>query len=206
MTAAELQAAALTMALDLVARHEGCHLHAYPDPLSPLGKALGARGIDHCGRTGEIPAHLLRLDGAPWTIGYGATGPDVVRGAAWSQQHARARLQEDLRRFYDLAERTWPGTKQLRAPAQAALISLVYNRGGRLERDPRDQLDRRREMRDLVALVAMRDYAGMANAIRGMKRLWAGQGVAGLLRRRDEEAALCDRAARETTAAGGVIA
>lgn len=204
MTAAELQAAALALALDLVARHEGCYLHAYPDPLSPLGKALGARGIEHCGRTGEIPAHLLRLDGAPWTIGYGATGADVVPGASWSQQHARARLEGDLQRFHNLAERTWPGTKALRAPAQAALIGLVYNRGGRLERDPRDPLDRRREMRELVALVAMRDYAGIANAIRSMKRLWAGQGVAGLLRRRDDEAALCDRAARETAAAGVV--
>lgn len=184
----------LRMAANFIAAHESCFLHAYPDPMSLLGKAIGARGINNCGRTGKLPDGLAHLAGDPWTCGYGATGPDVVRGTMWSQQHARARFEQDLRRFYDLAERTWPGTKNLEASAQVALISLAYNRGGGLQRDPRDQLDRRREMRELVALVAARDYAGMARAIRSMKRLWENQELGGLVKRREEEAALCDRA------------
>lgn len=195
------QQSVLVAAAAFIATHEGCFLHAYPDPDSPLGKKLGQRGIDHCGRTGEIPVALSHLSGDPWTCGYGATGDDVTRTTVWSQQHARARFEQDLTRFYDRAERTWPGTKNLHELAQVALISLVYNRGGSLQRDPRDQLDRRREMRDLVALVAMRDYAGMARAIRSMKRLWEGQRLDGLITRREEEAALCDRAAQLTAAA-----
>jgi lysozyme len=50
---------------------EGCSLHAYPDP------ATG---------------------GAPWTIGYGATGPDIKPGMVWTQAQADARLNTDLAR------------------------------------------------------------------------------------------------------------
>ena len=48
---------------------EGCRLSAYPDPAS---------------------------GGAPWTIGYGHTGPDVVPGLTITQQQADALLQKDV--------------------------------------------------------------------------------------------------------------
>lgn len=51
---------------------ESCKLEAYPDP------ATG---------------------GAPWTIGWGHTGPEVKPGLKWTQGKADAVFLEDLKRF-----------------------------------------------------------------------------------------------------------
>lgn len=51
---------------------ESCRLTAYPDP-----------------GTG----------GAPWTIGWGHTGPEVVKGRTWTQAHADAVFAQDLAKF-----------------------------------------------------------------------------------------------------------
>lgn len=203
MTSLEQQAREL--AADAIAGEEGCKLHAYPDPRSAMGKALGPRGCDDVGRTGRIPASVEGLSADPWTIGYGATGDDVRRGTVWSQQHADARFVEDLARFHDKAERAWPGMKTLHPAAQAALISLAYNRGTGLKRDTSDPLDRRREMRDLVPAVVSRDYIRMAELIESMCRIWAGERMGGLIARRKREADLCRRAARETRRPGVAI-
>ena len=126
-----------------------------------------------------------------WTIGYGHTGPDVKQGTVWSRQHAehmfKQRLVQDLARV----KATWPGASLLHPAAQAALISLVYNRGADLTKKVRDPLDRRREMRELRGAIAARDYGRMAELFRNMKRLWVGTGQDGLLKRRDAEADLC---------------
>lgn len=188
-----------------ITHDEGQHLHAYPDPRSPMGLALGQRGIDHIGRTGQVPANVAHLSGDPWTIGKGITGDDVRRGTAWSQQHADMRFAELLVQFHDKAERAWPGMKTLHPAAQAALISLAYNRGTSLTRDLADPLDRRREMRDLVPAVVMRDYNRMADLIESMCRIWANERQGGLLKRRKSEADLCRRAARETRTPGVTI-
>lgn len=93
----------------------------------------------------------------------------------------------------------FPGLDSLPADAAGALVSLVFNRGPAMEGD------RRREM------VRIRSYvlenakcrnaecrnaclAGIAKQLRAMKRLWYGQGLEGLLRRRDAEAALVENA------------
>lgn len=187
------------MAAELITSEEGQHLHAYPDPRSAMGVALGQRGIDHVGRTGMVPAGVEGLSGDPWTIGKGITGPDVRRGTVWSQQHADSRFAELLKEFHDKAERAWPGMKTLHPAAQAALISLAYNRGTALKRDLSDPLDRRREMRELVPAVVQRDYKRMADLFESMTRIWAGERMGGLLKRRKAEAELCRRAARETS-------
>lgn len=202
MTPIEQQAREL--AADLIAGEEGCHLHAYPDPRSPMGLALGKRGSDEVGRTGRVPASVAHLSGDPWTIGRGATGPDIRQGTVWSQQHADARFIADLGRFHDAAERAWPGMRTLHPAAQAALISLAYNRGTGMARDTKDPLDRRREMRDLRPAVVKRDYALMAELIDSMQRIWKGERMGGLITRRMREAEMCRRAARETAARPGV--
>ena len=56
----------------LIQHFEGCKLKAYPDP-----------------GTG----------GAPWTIGWGTTGPDIHQGLIWTQAQADARFEADLARF-----------------------------------------------------------------------------------------------------------
>jgi hypothetical protein len=84
-----------------------------------------------------------------------------------------------------------------------ALVSLVYNRGTDL------QGDRRREMKAIhdAIINSARNEEGedlkvrqnnllrfIASQFRAMKRIWAGQGLDGLLHRRDAEAALVESA------------
>jgi lysozyme len=76
---------------------EGCYLHAYPDPASPLAKALQAAGLWlNALKTGVIPPALLKLSGGPWTIGVGHTGPEVRYGLVWTQDQADAQLLADV--------------------------------------------------------------------------------------------------------------
>lgn len=92
-----------------------------------------------------------------------------------------------LARFYALTERTYPGLRELRPNAQAALLSVVFNRGSSLVGG------NRREMRDIKALVPRKDYAGMAGELRSMERIWRGTDVGpGLIRRREAEAKLME--------------
>lgn len=94
-----------------------------------------------------------------------------------------------LTKFWQLTARTYPGFDSLHPNAQAALVSLVFNRGNSLVGD------RRREMRAIRDLVPLRDYAGIAAQIRAMKRIWRGTDIErGMNRRRDAEAALVESA------------
>lgn len=91
---------AIAIAAALARKWEGCRLTAYPDP------ATG---------------------GDPWTIGYGATGPGIRKGVAWTQQQADKRLEQDVTRVVD-------GVRRLltRAPTDnqlGAMASLAYNIG-----------------------------------------------------------------------------
>lgn len=80
----------------------------------------------------------------------------------------------------------FPGLDKLPLDAQGALVSLVYNRGTSMVGD------RRKEMRAIRDAVPKGDLQEIAKQIRAMKRLWAGQGLDGLLKRRDAEAALVE--------------
>lgn len=93
-------------------------------------------------------------------------------------------FQSTLPRFAASTLKTFPGVDQLHPDAQAALLSLVYNRGTSLRGSSR------REMAAIRPLVAVQDYPGIAEKIREMKRLWVDQGLPGLLKRRDDEADL----------------
>lgn len=84
--------------------------------------------------------------------------------------------------------RVYPGADRLLADAQAALLSLVFNRGTAMAGD------RRREMRAIVSLVAARDLAGIAAQLRSMKRLWDPKVLPGLIKRREAEAAMVESA------------
>ena len=72
--------------------------------------------------------------------------------------------------------------------AQAALLSIVYNRGNSLAGD------RRREMKNIVALVSAGNLRGIAAEIRSMKRLWTTPDTKGLVIRREKEAVLVENA------------
>ena len=87
--------------LELMHYYEQCRLTAYPDP------ATG---------------------GAPWTVGYGDTAPDVKPGLVITQQEADDRFANRLAREFE------PGVSRLltRDPKQGqfdAFVSLAYNIG-----------------------------------------------------------------------------
>lgn len=97
---------------------EGCELRAYPDPASPL--AVWKRA-----NPGHTPPGTL--SGAPWTVGYGATSPDIGPTTVWTQAEADADLVRRAagltRRVCELAPRTLPDA------CLAALVSFAYNLG-----------------------------------------------------------------------------
>jgi GH24 family phage-related lysozyme (muramidase) len=86
---------------------EGCRLSAYPDPAS---------------------------GGAPWTIGYGHTGAEVVPGLTITQEQAEAWLEQDAAEAAGAVERLLSGVA-LTPRQRDALISFCFNVGaGALER------------------------------------------------------------------------
>lgn len=88
-------------------------------------------------------------------------------------------------------QKAYPGVENLKADAQAALVSLVYNRGASFNGDSR------REMAAIRPLVQRKAYAEIAEQIISMKRLWEDRGLDGLLRRREDEAHLIRHAQRD---------
>lgn len=82
----------------------------------------------------------------------------------------------------------YPDVAKLPPDAQGALLSLVYNRGNSLDGD------RRREMKNIAALVTAGNLPGIAAQIRSMKRLWVTAATKGLVIRREKEAVLVENA------------
>lgn len=128
---------------------ESCSLSAYPDP------ATG---------------------GAPWTIGWGHTGPEVVPGLVWTQSKADAQLLVDL----SARELTvsCAVTGDVDQGQFDALVDFVYNLGaGNFEGST------------LLKLVNAGDMSGAAAQFARWNRA-AGKPMRGLTRRRAAEAAL----------------
>ncbi len=90
----------LEVALPFTKGNEGCVLTAYPDPVS---------------------------NGEPWTIGYGATGPNIREGLVWTQEQADADLSARL----TVIGNTILGHSKcaLNDNQLAALCDFAYNEG-----------------------------------------------------------------------------
>lgn len=86
--------------LAFIKKFEACKLKAYPDP-----------------KTG----------GAPWTVGWGATGVGVGPGTEWTQQQADARLTEDVSLRETLVNNAV--TVPLTQGQFDAMVSIVFNVG-----------------------------------------------------------------------------
>ena len=93
-------AAVLAIAAPLVAKWEGVRYAPYPDP------ATG---------------------GAPWTVCYGHTGPDVKPGQSYTKADCDALLQADMAEADAIVRRCIP-VPMLRH-VEAALVSAVFNIG-----------------------------------------------------------------------------
>jgi GH24 family phage-related lysozyme (muramidase) len=90
----------------LLKNWEGCRLRAYPDPAS---------------------------GGAPWTIGYGHTGAEVVPGLTITQEQAETWLKQDVDEAAGAVDRLLSGIT-LTARQRESLISFCFNVGaGALE-------------------------------------------------------------------------
>lgn len=81
---------------------EGCKLVAYPDPGS--------------------------VDGKPWTIGWGSTGPGIAKGTVWTQAQADARFEQDLVKYADEVSAAI-GSAPTTQDQFDALVSFHYNTG-----------------------------------------------------------------------------
>jgi GH24 family phage-related lysozyme (muramidase) len=96
----------LAPALKLIKEFEGCHLEAYPDPLS---------------------------GGEPWTIGYGTTrygdGRPVKRGDRINAVEADMLLRLEVDRIAAKLRSTVPCWIEISDPQKCALISFAYNLG-----------------------------------------------------------------------------
>lgn len=64
--------------------------------------------------------------GGVWTIGYGCTGPDVVKGLSITAEEAEKRLHEKLLGFYHLDDYI---SEHVNDNQYSALICLAYNIG-----------------------------------------------------------------------------
>jgi len=93
-------------------------------------------------------------------------------------------VKSSLPRYYAMTKKIYPNMDLLNDDTKGALVSVVYNRGNRLEGDSRA------EMRAIVDLIATQDYEGIAEQIEKSKRLWEGKGLDGLVTRRESEADL----------------
>lgn len=141
--------------IDLIRRFEGCArlradglFEAYPDP------ATG---------------------GAPWTIGWGATGPGIAQGTVWTQAQCDERLDKDLVRYADEVSKAIGGSAT--TPNQFdAMVSFHYNTGaiGRAT---------------LTEKHIAGDHSGAAREFPRWNRA-GGKILSGLTRRRAAEAAL----------------
>jgi GH24 family phage-related lysozyme (muramidase) len=113
--------------------------------------------------------------GDPWTIGWGATGPDVNPDTVWTQAECDARLEADLVRFAAEVAREL-GDSRTSQQQFDALVSFHYNTGaiGRAT---------------LTRLHKAGDHGGAAAEF-GKWVHAGGRRLAGLVRRREAEAAL----------------
>lgn len=186
-------------ALELILRNEGLDQGGWPGGASGItigrGYDLGYHGADEFDRDwrGRLPPPMTQLLRA--SIGLKGDAARERAKALRGRIHippAEADavfLLRELPKTIQSTMQTFPGMEHLPLDAQGALVSLVFNRGTRMQ-DGDPALQERREMRAIAAAVARGELPTIAAQLRAMKRLWIGKGLDGLLRRRDEEADL----------------
>ncbi len=139
--------------------------------------------------TAHLPAdHIRRLEKAVGATGQAAKALALELRDIRIAPDAADRVFDNamVPRYFALAQGTFPAISALPPDAQGALFSLVLNRGPSLEGE------RRSEMRAISYAVVAGDLKEIAAQLRAMKRLWQGKGLAGLIRRREDEARLVE--------------
>lgn len=169
------EVAAIDAAIDA-----GLPVPASPAPrsVSPAGIAL-IKAFEGCARIrgdGMVEAYPdPGTGGAPWTIGWGATGAGIGPGTLWSQQQCDARLDADIARHAGDVRRALGGARTSQ-PQFDALVSFHYNTGAIARAT-------------LTAKHRAGDHAGAAAEFARWNRA-GGRVMRGLVRRRAAEARL----------------
>ncbi|MFZ9395172.1 MAG: lysozyme [Erythrobacter sp.] len=155
-----------------------CGAAALPQHVSEAGIAL-IRRFESCASLrpdGLVEAYPdPGTGGAPWTIGWGATGPDIGPDTVWTQAQCDARLIEDIERHATDVRKALAGAPVSQAQFDA-LVSFHYNTGA----IARATLTARHRAGDYTA--ATEEFARWNRA--------EGRVLKGLTRRRLAEAAL----------------
>ena len=114
---------------------------------------------------------------APWTIGWGSTGPDIQKGTVWTQQQCDERLGEHLNQFAAGVAKAIGGAATTQHQFDA-MVSFSYNVGlGNLSNST------------LLKKHKAGDYKGAAAEFAKWTKA-AGKVLPGLVKRRAAEAAL----------------
>lgn len=123
-----------------------------------------------CGIKGEVVKSMLRGEVLNVIIPYNMAYDVFVK--------------KSIPKYYAMTKKIYPQLDELNEDTRGALVSMVYNRGAKLDGESR------KEMKAIVDLVAKKDYEGIAEQIEKSKRLWEGKGLDGLVIRRESEADL----------------
>lgn len=146
--------------------------------VSPRGVAL-IKSFEGCARVrpdGLVEAYPdPGTGGAPWTIGWGATGPDVGPKTVWTRAECDARLETDVERHAADVRRALGGAPTTQ-PQFDAMVSFHYNTGAIARAT-------------LTKKHCEGDVAGAAHEFARWNRA-GGRVLAGLTRRREAEARL----------------
>jgi GH24 family phage-related lysozyme (muramidase) len=133
-----------------------------PNFLDPLRKVVGLKG--------EQAKLMLRGEILQVRVPYNAAYEVFVKCS--------------IPRYYALTKAIYPQLDTLNEDTQGALVSMIYNRGNKLEGDSRV------EMKAIVEMVKNKDYEGIAEEIEKSKRHWEHKNLDGLVVRREAEADL----------------
>jgi len=113
--------------------------------------------------------------GAPWTIGWGATGPGIGKGTVWTKQQCDERLAADLIRYANEVSAAIGSARTTQSQFDA-LVSFHYNTGAIARAT-------------LTKLHKAGDFAGAKAEFARWNRA-GGRVLSGLVRRRAAEAEL----------------
>lgn len=93
----------------------------------PLVKQF--EGIHRVRPDGKVQAYPdPGTGGAPWTIGWGSTGPDIKQGTVWTRDQCDEQFSKHLAHFANGVEAAL-GSSPSTASQFAAMVSLAYNIG-----------------------------------------------------------------------------
>lgn len=186
----------------LIIEFEGCDSGVnYPGlqsgPTFGFGYDIGQRDVATF--TGDWKALLPPEDFAVLLTGVGLRGdaaaafcerPEVQRITIPKEASVKVLDSRDIPAYTALTQKAFSGFDALPLDAQGALVSLVFNRGASVKGASRAEMKKIRDI--LAAGFNGGTLTAIAEQLRAMKRLWEGKKMGGLIRRREEEAALVE--------------